>query len=191
MSPRRADGVGVLALDGLDSVAHAGPVPGGGIRAPARVARRRARLARERRRRPGDADARARLADRPTADARADVLYKDRTRQWWTAGRPAEGALAPGTPVTALISRRTYSSGEALAYHLQSQRLARLVGERTPGAAGHVTPVVLTPHVRALLPEARVRDAVTGANWEGTSVVPDVACAAGTALELAAGLLTP
>jgi len=30
--------------------------------------------------------------------------------------------------------------------------------------------------VRALLPEARVCDAVTGSNWEGTGVVPDIAC---------------
>jgi hypothetical protein len=31
-------------------------------------------------------------------------------------------------------------------------------------------------HVRAILPEARVRDAITGTNWEGTGVVPDIEC---------------
>jgi hypothetical protein len=39
--------------------------------------------------------------------------------------------------------------------------------------------------VRALLPEARVRDAVTKMNWEGTGVVPDIACEPGEALEAA------
>jgi hypothetical protein len=36
-----------------------------------------------------------------------------------------------------------------MAYHLQSQGRARLVGQRTPGAADHITPVRLGGHVRA------------------------------------------
>jgi len=45
--------------------------------------------------------------------------------------------------------------------------------------------VRLSSHVRAFLPEARVRDAVTATNWEGTGVEPDVLCAPGEALEAA------
>jgi hypothetical protein len=105
-----------------------------------------------------------------------DVIYRDRTRQWWTTGRIADLALPRETPVSVLVGQRTFSSGEGLAYHLQSRRRARIVGQRTPGAADHITPVNVSGHVRALLPEARVRDAVTGANWEGTGVVPDVPC---------------
>jgi hypothetical protein len=58
-------------------------------------------------------------------------------------------------------------------------------GRRTPGAADHITPVHVSSHVRALLPEAFVRDAVTGTNWEGTGVVPDIPCEAAEALEVA------
>jgi hypothetical protein len=45
--------------------------------------------------------------------------------------------------------------------------------------------VRVSGHVRALLPEARVRDAVTATNWEGTGVVPDVRCEPAEALEAA------
>ena len=84
-----------------------------------------------------------------------------------------------------LVSERTFSSGEALAYHLQSQGRGRVVGQRTPGAADHITPVRLTSQVRAFLPEARVCDAVTATNWEGAGVVPDITCQPAEALEAA------
>ena len=98
-------------------------------------------------------------------------------------------ARGPGaackTPLSVLVSEHTFSSGEALAYHLQSQGRGTLVGQRTPGAADHITPVRLSGHVRALLPEALVRDAVTATNWEGTGVVPDIPCEPAEALTAA------
>jgi hypothetical protein len=107
-------------------------------------------------------------------DARhlSDVLYRDRRRQWWTSDTPPGSALTQ--PLAVLVSPRTYSSAEALAYHLQARERAVVVGEPTRGAADHVTPVRLTPRVLGFLPEAEVRDAVTGGNWEGTGVLPDV-----------------
>ena len=105
-------------------------------------------------------------------DARhlSDVRYRDRTRQWWTRDAPAGTALTQ--PLTVLVGPRTYSSAEALAHHLQAHGRATVLGEPTRGAADHVTPVRLSPQVLGLLPEAEVRDAVTGGNWEGTGVVP-------------------
>ena len=110
----------------------------------------------------------------------SDVVYKDGSQRWHSLPRDE-----PRRPAAALIGPRTYSSGEALAYHFQAQRLGPLVGERTPGAADHVTPIVLGAHVRANLPRGYVVDAVTGANWEQTGVVPDVPCPEGEALERA------
>ena len=118
----------------------------------------------------------------------SDVVYRDRVRRWWTPGRPDGGAVAPGTPVAVLVSGRTYSSGEALAYHLQ-QAGAVVVGEATRGAADHITPIRLDRTVQAYLPEAYVVDAMTGTNWEGSGVLPDVPCPAADAEEVAAARL--
>ena len=56
--------------------------------------------------------------------------------------------------VAVLVGPGTYSSGEALAYHLQVRGAVRTFGRATPGAADHVTPVRVTPRVSARLPEA-------------------------------------
>jgi C-terminal processing protease CtpA/Prc len=95
----------------------------------------------------------------------------ERKRQWWTAGSPI--ADPPEAPVRALIGPRTYSSGETLAWVLQRERLATLVGEPTRGAADHVVPLALTHDVHALIPEARVVAPDGGPTWEGVGVQPD------------------
>ena len=182
---RHPDGVGVLALNGLDGVHIAAPYL---TAAFALLRGARGVVLDLRRNGGGDPGTVTLVLDwllggQPTHIS--DVIYKDRTRQWWTTGRLADLATPPQTPVSVLIGERTFSSGEALAYHLQSQGRGRVVGQRTPGAADHITPVRLTSHVRAFLPEARVRDAVTATNWEGTGVVPDVPCEPAEALQAA------
>jgi peptidase S41-like protein len=188
---RHPDGVGVLALDGLDGVHFAAPYVEAAF-----VLLRGARgvVLDLRRNGGGDPGTVILVLDwllGGEATKISDVIYQDRTRQWWTTGRLAELAPPRETPVNVLISERTFSSGEALAYHLQSQGRARVVGQRTPGAADHITPVRLGGHVRALLPEARVRDAVTKTNWEGTGVVPDIPCEPAEALTAAIEALGP
>lgn len=100
-----------------------------------------------------------------------NVRYADHMRQWWTAG--ATPSPQPGGLVQVLIGRDTYSSGEALAWALQAQCLAELVGEPTRGAADHVVPLALTHDVSALIPEAAVLTPENQATWEGAGVQPD------------------
>jgi C-terminal processing protease CtpA/Prc len=178
---RRPDGVGVLALDGLDSVHLAAPFVDAAFEllrgAHAVVIDLRANGG-------GDMGTVVLVLDwllGPDPVHVSDVIYGDRTRQWGTTGRSA----ALQAPVAALIGPKTYSSGEALAYHLQSQGRAVLVGSPTPGAADHVTPIVLGTHVRGVLPEAYVRDAVTHSNWEGAGVQPDAHADDESALDVA------
>jgi hypothetical protein len=187
---RRRDGVAVLALDGHDGVHIAAPY----LRAAFALLRgARGVVLDLRRNRGGDLGTVTLVLDWLLGGEPAhvcDVIYRHRTRQWWTTGRLADLALPPATPVSVLVGEITFSSGEGLAYHLQSRRRARVVGQRTPGAADHITPVNVSGHVRALLPEARVRDAVTGANWEGTGVVPDLPCEPADTLTVATGALS-
>jgi C-terminal processing protease CtpA/Prc len=115
----------------------------------------------------------------PQPEHLATVYYRDRpARQWWTTGGLAQVHLPDSARVAMLIGPGTYSSGEALAYHLQSRGRVRTFGSRTPGAADHVTPIRLTPHVTALIPEGTTIDQSTGTNWEGRGVEPDVESAA-------------
>jgi hypothetical protein len=184
---RREDGIGVFALDGLDDVRWSGPF----LEAAFALLRGASGVVLDLRANGGGDPGALTLALGWLLGGGApvhvsDVLYRDRTRQWWTAGRPPERSLPPDTPLAVLVGPRTFSSGEALAYHLQVRRRARVFGERTPGAADHVTPVALTPHVRGILPEGVVRDAVSRANWEGAGVVPDIACPAADALQSSA-----
>ena len=187
---RLPDGVAVLALSGLDGVQIAAPY----LKAAFALLRgARGVVLDLRRNGGGDPGTMTLVLDwllggEPTHIS--DVIYRDRTRQWWTTGRLADRALPRATPVSVLIGERTFSSAEALAYHLQSRAGARLVGQTTPGAADHVTPVRISSHVRAVLPEARVRDAVTGTNWEGTGVVPDIPCEPAEALDAAIAALS-
>ena len=66
---------------------------------------------------------------------------------------------------------------------LKTRGRVRIFGERTPGAADHVIPVRVTPHVVALIPEGTAIDAVSGTNWEGVGVRPDVEVPVGDALD--------
>ena len=81
----------------------------------------------------------------------SDVVYKDDTRRWHSLPRDE-----PRRPAAALIGPRTYSSGEALAYHFQAQRLGPL-GRRAHPRRGRSRDADRAPHARAREPPARVR----------------------------------
>lgn len=115
----------------------------------------------------------------------SEVTYRDHRRQWWTPDLPTGTAVPADLPVAVLVSGRTFSSGEALAYHLQVRDRVTIVGERTPGAADHVTEIRLAATVTAELPIGYCIDSITGTNWEGRGVAPHVECAADDAIDAA------
>jgi hypothetical protein len=122
------------------------------------------------------------LGDRATR--LSDVTYRDHVRQWWTPDLPEGTAVPAEVPVAVLVSGRTFSSGEALAYHLRARGRVTVVGERTPGAADHITEIRLAPTVVGQVPIGYVTDAATGTSWEG-GMVPQVECPAADAVAAA------
>ena len=109
----------------------------------------------------------------------------DRTEQFWTNAW-VPGTRRPDIPVFVLTSGRTFSAAEEFTYNLKNMKRGTIVGETTGGGAHPVDqhrvkgyPVVVS------LPFGRAINPISGTNWEGTGVEPDVKVPAAEALEVA------
>lgn len=88
-------------------------------------------------------------------------------------------------PLYVLTSARTFSGGEEFAYDVQALKRGTLVGETTGGGAHPVETERMNERFVLNIPYERAQNPVTGRNWEGTGVVPDVAVPAAQALDKA------
>jgi hypothetical protein len=104
------------------------------------------------------------------------------TRRGWSNPALSTRHL-PGTDLYLLTSGSTGSAAEALAFELQAVGRARVVGERSAGAAHAGGWVPLGRGFVAFIPNARGFDPQTGRDWERTGVQPDIAAPAGRARE--------
>jgi hypothetical protein len=82
---------------------------------------------------------------------------------------------------------RTFSGGEELCYNLQALGRAELIGETTGGGAHPTRPFPISGAVHIGIPFARSVNPVTGTNWEGIGVTPDVAVPEAEAYDVAYG----
>lgn len=113
---------------------------------------------------------------------------RDTTQDFFTNPDVEGRKYGPDKPVFVLTSSRTFSAAEEFSYNLQARERATLVGETTGGGA-HPGGGVQLPHgLMMFVPSGRAINPVTGTNWEGTGVVPDVAARAEDALDVALGL---
>lgn len=98
----------------------------------------------------------------------------------------AEGAFHK-SKVYVLTSKRSASAAEHLALALKRTGRAVLIGETTYGAGNFGSMVPLDPDFSysAFIPNGRTFDPDTGEGWEGTGVVPHLACSAEEALDQA------
>ena len=88
-------------------------------------------------------------------------------------------------PIAVLTSAQTFSAGEGLAFLLQERHRAEIVGEVTAGAANPGRSYPVNDGFRVNVPNGRIKSAVSGGNWEGTGVTPDVKVPAAEALQTA------
>ncbi|MFI6156889.1 S41 family peptidase [Kitasatospora sp. NPDC051170] len=108
--------------------------------------------------------------------------------QSWSAAHVPGARFGGSKPLYVLTSAATFSAGEELAYDLQQLGRAAVVGEATRGGAHPRNGWTVHPHLELSVPVARGVSPVSGTNWEGTGVLPDVPCEAGVALERALAL---
>ncbi|MEU0784149.1 S41 family peptidase [Streptomyces sp. NPDC006173] len=118
------------------------------------------------------------------------MFWRDggRLEQSWSLAHVPGRRFGGTGPVYVLTSDRTFSAAEELAYDLQQLGRAVIVGERTHGGAHPREGWTVHPHLEATIPVGRSVNPVSGTNWEGTGVVPDVACPAADALDRAHAL---
>lgn len=107
---------------------------------------------------------------------------EDITQQYWTLPY-LPGKYYIGKPVYLLISKDTFSAGEAFAYILKTRKRATLLGEKTDGGSHATTSYRLHPHFEVSMPIGRVFDPLTQADWEGAGILPDIEILPGLAFD--------
>ena len=106
------------------------------------------------------------------------------TRQSWTLPY-VPGARLTDKDVYILTSARTFSGAEEFTYNLKNLKRAIVVGETTGGGAHTVSGRRINSRFSIAVPSGQPINAVTGANWEGVGVEPDVKVSADDALKAA------
>ena len=109
----------------------------------------------------------------------------NQTRQSWTLPYTPGRKFGGAKPVYVLTSATTFSGGEEVSYDLQQLGRATMVGERTKGGAHPRQGFRLSAHLQATIPVARTINPVSGTNWEGSGVAPDIEVAADDAFAAA------
>lgn len=101
--------------------------------------------------------------------------------EYWSAPE-TEGRRFGDKPLFLLVGKHTFSAAECFAYDMHQLGRATLVGERTAGGANPTKIYTLTPHVWMAIPYGFHVSPITGTDWEGVGVSPDVEVPAAAAL---------
>lgn len=99
-----------------------------------------------------------------------------------------EGLRRPATPIYVLTSGRTASAAEEFAYDVQTQKRGVIVGETTYGGADPGGAFDAGDGFSVFISTGAAVNPITGRNWEGVGVKPDVAAPADEALARAQAL---
>jgi len=94
-------------------------------------------------------------------------------RQMWSA-EWVPGKKYLNKPVYIVMSGRTFSGGEELAYDFKQLNRAILVGQNTKGGAHGRYPVDINEHFFIAIPKERSVNPVTQTNWDQVGVKPNI-----------------
>ena len=109
---------------------------------------------------------------------------EDFTQDYWTEEKIA-GERLLDIPVFILTSRKTFSAAESFVFDMKVRQRAVIVGDSTGGGAHSVDLFKVGDRFEIYIPTGRSFNPLTGADWEGTGVIPDVLVAAESALDTA------
>ena len=108
---------------------------------------------------------------------------QETVREHWAI--PNTDARLRDARVYLLTSERTGSAAEHMALAMKHTGRAKLVGSNTAGANHFGGGIPLKGGFGAFMPAGRTYDPVTGRDWEGVGVAPDIICTPEQALECA------
>lgn len=95
------------------------------------------------------------------------------TKQFWTYGY-VPGVLYLDKPIYVLTSGKTFSGGEAFAYHLQQLKRGVIIGEVTRGGANLSELQKINSNFSITVPYAKSISPVSQTNWENIGIKPDI-----------------
>lgn len=98
---------------------------------------------------------------------------EDKTQEYWTNPQVV-GLRFLNKPLFLLTSNETFSAGEALAEILQSHKRAIIVGEKTDGGSHPGASFFLHEHFEVFIPIGLSINPLTGTDWEGEGIMPDI-----------------
>jgi hypothetical protein len=125
------------------------------------------------------------LLDEPTHLNSFYIRKEDTTKQFWTQAW-VDGPKMSDALVYVLTSSSTFSGAEEFTYNLKNLKRGTIIGETTGGGAHPVDGRIFANlNVGMSLPFGRAVNPITGTNWEGTGVTPDIEVPQEKALDVA------
>ena len=88
-------------------------------------------------------------------------------------------------PLYILVGPQTGSAGEGFSYHMKHLKRATLIGESTYGAGNPGSNYSINDDWQIFIADGRPENAITGKNWEGQGVIPNIKVNANEAIKTA------
>lgn len=98
--------------------------------------------------------------------------YNNKSEEKYTY-KKVNGKKYLDKPVYLLVNNNTISAAEALAYNLQQNKIAKVIGDKTYGAANPVKVFFIGKKYQLFIPISVEKNVVTKTNWEHTGINVD------------------